>query len=140
VIDELPPADRQLIAAALECPLDGYFDRFAESMASHPAPNQTPEQLRGMSERYYWSQCVKDETMAEAIATAVERREKPGPVVHYNGAFHSDFGLGTAERVRRRLPGKRIVIISVLPVESLDALSPAGKDLERADYLVYTTK
>jgi uncharacterized iron-regulated protein len=139
-IDDLPPAGRQLMAADLECPLDGYFDRFAESMASHPAPNQTPEQLREMSERYYWSQCVKDETMAEAIAAAVERREKPGPVVHYNGAFHSDFGLGTAERVRRRLPGKRIVIISVLPVENLDALSPAGEDLERADYLVYTTK
>ena len=140
VIDDLPPADRQLMAAALECPLDGYFDRFAESMASHPAPNQTPEQLREMSERYYWSQCVKDETMAEAIAAAVARREKPGPVVHYNGAFHSDFGLGTAERVRRRLPGKRIVIISILPVESLDLLSPAGEDLERADYLVYTTR
>jgi uncharacterized iron-regulated protein len=140
VIADLPPADRQLMALELECPLDGYFDRFAESMASHPAPNQSAEQLREMSERYYWSQCVKDETMAEAIAAAVERREKPGPVVHYNGAFHSDFGLGTAERVRRRLPGKRVVIISVLPVESLDSLSPAGEDLERADYLVYTTK
>lgn len=140
VIDELPAADRQLMAAELECPLDGYFDRFAKSMANHPAPNQTPGQLREMSKRYYWSQCVKDETMAEAIAAAVERRDKPGPVVHYNGAFHSDFGLGTAERVRRRLPGKRIVIISILPVENLDALSPAGEDLERAGYLVYTTK
>ena len=139
-IDELPPADRQLMAADLQCPLDSYFDRFAKSMESHPSPNQSAEQLREMSERYYWSQCVKDETMAEAIAAAVERREKPGPVVHYNGAFHSDFGLGTAERVRRRLPGKRIVIISMLPVDSLDALSPAGEDLERADYLVYTTK
>ena len=140
VIEELPAADRALMAADLECPLDGYFERFAKSMASHPAPDQSPEQLRQMSERYYWSQCVKDETMAEAIATAVQRRESPGPVVHYNGAFHSDFGLGTAERVRRRLPDTRVVIISMLPVASLDTLTPEGEDLQRADYLVYTVK
>jgi hypothetical protein len=60
--------------------------------------------------------------------------------VHYNGAFHSDFGLGTAERARRRLPGKRIVVISILAVADLDALQPEGEDLQRADYLVFTVK
>ena len=139
-VDDLPEADRPLMASELQCPLDGYFDRFAKTMEGHPAPNQTPEQLRAMSERYYWSQCVKDETMAEAIAAAVGRRTTPGPVVHYNGAFHSDFGLGTAERVRRRLPGKRVVIVSMLPVASLDGITPQGEDLKRADYLVYTVK
>lgn len=139
-VDGFPEADRALMASELRCPLDGYFDRFAKTMEAHPAPNQTPEQLRAMSERYYWSQCVKDETMAEAIAAAVERRAAAGPVVHYNGAFHSDFGLGTAERTRRRLPGKRALIVSMLPVESLDGLAPAGDDLQRADYLVYTVK
>ena len=140
VVDELPQTDRALMAAELQCPLDGYFDRFAKTMEGHPAPNQTPEQLREMSERFYWAQCVKDETMAEAIAAASARRSAPGPVVHYNGAFHSDFGLGTAERVRRRLPGKRIVIVSMLPVASLDGITPEGEDLQRADYLVYTVK
>ncbi|HJR61241.1 MAG TPA: ChaN family lipoprotein [Vicinamibacterales bacterium] len=139
-IDQLSEADRASAARELQCPLDDYFDRFAKSMASHPAPSQTAEDQRAMTERYYWSQCVKDETMAESIAAAVERRAAPGPVVHYNGAFHSDFGLGTAERTRRRLPGRRIVTISVLPVESLDTLNPAGEDLRRADYLVFTLK
>jgi uncharacterized iron-regulated protein len=120
--------------------MDAYYDRFAESMGSHPAPNQTPEQQRAMTERYYWSQCVKDETMAESIAAAVERRTSAGPVVHYNGAFHSDFGLGTAERARRRLPGRRTVVVTMLPVANLDALTPVDEDLQRADYLVYTVK
>ena len=53
-------------------------------------------------------------------------------VVHVNGAFHSDFGQGTAERVRRRLNGRRVVVVSVLPVKDLDALAPAGEDLARA--------
>jgi uncharacterized iron-regulated protein len=137
-IPQLPAGDRALVAKELECPEDEYFDRFVKSMASHPAPNQTEEQQRAMTERYYWSQCLKDETMAESIAGAVERHASL--VVHYNGAFHSDFGLGTAERVRRRLPGRRIVVLSMLPLESLDGLTPSGEDLRRADYLVYTVK
>jgi uncharacterized iron-regulated protein len=151
-IAQLTEAERANTARDLQCPLDTYFDRFVASMAGHPMPNQSAEEKQAMAERYYWSQCVKDETMAEAIAAAVERtrnspasgeRTQPtgalkGPVVHYNGAFHSDFGLGTAERVRRRLPGNRTIVVSVLPVADLDTLKPAGDDLRRADYLVYT--
>ena len=78
--------------------------------------------------------------MAESIAkTVVERAGFP--VIHFNGAFHSDFGQGTVERTRRRLlPGHRISIISILPVADLDRLVPGGEDLGRADYLVYTVK
>jgi uncharacterized iron-regulated protein len=139
-IDRLPSDDRALVARDLECPLDNYYERFAESMGSHPGPDKKPEEQRAMTERYYWSQCAKDETMAESIASAAQKRTAPGPVVHYNGAFHSDFGLGTAERTRRRLPGRRVVIITMLPVDSLDALNPSGEDLERAGYLVYTAR
>ena len=76
--------------------------------------------------------------MGESIARAAKGPGEGPLVVHYNGAFHSDFGLGTAERVRRRMVGKRTVVISMLPVADLDAIAPAGEDLERGDYLVYT--
>ena len=59
-------------------------------------------------------------------------------VVHFNGAFHSDYGLGTASRTKRRLPGKKVVVLSVVPVKDLDALSPGGDDRKKAAYLVYT--
>ncbi len=139
-IDRMSEADRAFVARDLQCPLDGYFDRFAATMSGHPGGNQTPEQQRATLENYYWSQCVKDETMAESIVAAYANRSSAGPVVHYNGAFHSDFGLGTAERVRRRLPGKKTIVVSMLPVDNLDTLAPAGEDLKRADYLVYTVK
>lgn len=143
-LDALAPGDRAHVARDLECPFDAYFDRFAETMNRHPMPGaekQSDEERRATTERYYFAQCVKDETMAESIAREVERdARKPGPVVHYTGAFHSDFGAGTAERVRRRLPGRRIAVISMLPVEALDDLAPAGEDLRRAEYLVYTIK
>ena len=79
--------------------------------------------------------------MAESIARASEARAgRPGPVVHVTGAFHSDFGAGTAERTRRRLAGKTVMVVSILPVSDLDTLAPAGDDLKRADFLVYTVK
>ena len=139
-IDKLPETDRALVARELQCPPDEYFKRFSTSMSGHPAGTQTPEQQLAMVERFYWAQCVKDETMAESIAAAYENKSASGPIVHYNGAFHSDFGLGTAERVRRRLPGKKTLVVSMLPVEDLDTLAPASEDLKRADFFVYTVK
>ena len=140
-LGQLSGADRGYVAADIQCPQDEYFRRFTDSMGNHPTGKMTPDEMRAMVERYYWAQCVKDETMAESIAAAVRARAAgAGPVVHYNGTFHSDFGLGTAERVRRRLEGKKTVVISILPVTDLDALSPSGDDLKRADFLVYTVK
>jgi uncharacterized iron-regulated protein len=137
-LEALPESDRALAARELQCPHDAYFDRFAAQMSSHPVPGQDKQEAEDTTERYYWSQCVKDETMAESIAAAFARQARPGTIVHYNGSFHSDFGLGTAERVRRRLPGRRVAVVSMLPVAELDTLTPSDEDLTRADYLVYT--
>jgi uncharacterized iron-regulated protein len=161
-LDDLAPAERAWVAVDLQCPRDRYFDRFVDSMSAHqgvgekpaagekpssagepvrtpgpPRPGPPSEEQRRITERYYDSQCVKDETMAEAIVAGFERRGRT-LVVHVNGAFHSDFSLGTAERVRRRLSDRRVAVVSVLPVKDLDAVAPAGDDLKRADYLVYT--
>jgi hypothetical protein len=58
-------------------------------------------------------------------------------VVHYNGAFHSDFGLGTAERARERTPHAKVVVVTALPVKELDRLEPSKEDRKRANYLIY---
>ncbi|MGH9307992.1 MAG: ChaN family lipoprotein, partial [Vicinamibacterales bacterium] len=143
----LEPDDRAMAAKDLLCPPDAYFERFAKAMGDHAAGGTNepdsdkarPDSDR--TDRYYWSQCVKDETMAESIAAAVEvRTDSRSVIVHVNGAFHSDFGLGTAERVRRRLPGRRVAVVTILPVANLDTLSPGGEDLTRAEYLVFTVK
>lgn len=143
-LDALSHEERALVARDLRCPLDDYFERFSSAMNEHPAPgseDMSPEARRAMTERYYHSQCVKDETMAESIAAVFDAREgRPGTIVHFNGAFHSDFGAGTAGRVRRRLESRRIAIVTILPVEDLDAVAPTGEDLQRAEYLVYTVK
>ena len=141
-MDSLSADDRRLAATDLQCPRDAYFDRFAAQMGEHSS--STPAGAPGeRAERYYWAQCLKDETMAEAIAVAVAKQEgRPGVVVHLTGAFHIDFGGGTVERVRRRLAARRVVTVSILQLEDIDidGLVPAGDDLKRADYLLYTIK
>ena len=77
----------------------------------------------------------------ESIAAAFDRQNGvPGTIVHFTGSFHSDFGAGTAERVRRRLSGRRVAVVSMLPVEDIDTVAPGPDDAGRAEYLVYTVK
>ena len=139
-LQALTPEQKPWVTADLQCPKDAYFDRFAQTMSGHPAgegPDAAAKQA-AMVERYYFAQCLKDEVMGESIARVAKGPGEGPLVVHYNGAFHSDFALGAAARAKRRLPGSRIAVISMLPVASLDGIAPAGDDLKRADYLVYT--
>ncbi len=139
-----PAEERALFASDLQCPIgDEYFKRFAQAMGNHPAEGAGAASVEAQrtTERYYQSQCVKDETMAESIARAFAASrtgDRPPAIVHFNGAFHSDFGLGTAERVKRRLPNARTVIITIKPVKDLDNLSISAEDKRVGHYVVYT--
>lgn len=145
-LEALPEAERRLIARQLSCPLDDYFKRFAETMRSHPgAGGQSPEkgpegETRARTERFYQAQCVKDETMAESIASAFAEAAPSQPlIVHYNGAFHSDYGLGTASRTRRRLPQAQVKVVSIVPVDDLDQVKAEGYR-KQGDYLIFALK
>jgi uncharacterized iron-regulated protein len=119
------------------CPTDDeYYRRFKDVMGGHTAASDI--------DRFYAAQCLKDETMAESIATAwaAAAAAKPGTrpvVVHYNGSFHSDYGLGTAARVRRRMPDTRTVVVTMIPVANLDTVATADH-LGKGDYIVFTIK
>jgi uncharacterized iron-regulated protein len=142
VVDALG-ADRALAARDLLCPTSGkYYERFLEAMGGHP-PSGEPKaaEIQQKNDRFYLAQCLKDETMGEAIAGAFENTAaQRATIVHVNGAFHSDYAQGTAAAARRRLPGRRIAIVSVLPVEDLDRERPDDDDLKLGDYLLYTLK
>lgn len=136
-------ADRRAHAAAQNtCPEnDDYFKRFAATMEGMPTNHgggpSDPEASRQAIIRIYQAQCVKDETMAEAIAAAWT----PGTlVIHMNGAFHSDFHLGTVTRVRDRLPkGTNIRVVTAIPVADLDAVDRKA-ERKRADWLIYVLR
>ena len=136
-LDSIGATDRRFIATELSCPRDEYWRRFRQTMGdmSGHGMQLTPEQVEATVWRTYEAQCVKDETMGEAIALA--HGASGALVVHANGAFHSDYRLGTVARAKRRLPGARIAVVSFVPVEDLDRVD--GKSRRKlGDFVVFT--
>jgi len=137
VLGSKPAAEKAWFAADWQCPTDDeYYRRFKEAMGTHAGAAE--------ADRFYAAQCLKDETMAESISLgwSAAAAAKPGTrpvVVHYNGAFHSDYGLGTASRVRRRLPAAHTVVVSVVPLANLDAIA-LGEEPKKGDFIVFTIK
>jgi uncharacterized iron-regulated protein len=133
-------AEKKWFAKDLQCPTDDdYFKRFGEAMGPHPGAggDAAPAMDAQTVERYYFAQCVKDETMAESIADAYSAGaaiNRAPIVVHYTGAFHADYHEGTTARVVRRLPAQRVVTISIVPDD------PRGSrvlDKKQADWVIF---
>jgi uncharacterized iron-regulated protein len=80
----------------------------------------------------YEAQCLRDDTMAETVGRALDAGRT---VVHVNGSFHSDAGLGTAARVLWRRPlGTRLAIVKIVPFKGNIAFDPVKGE---ADSLLF---
>jgi uncharacterized iron-regulated protein len=150
-IDSVPPSERKLIAAQFQCPFDDYFKRFSEVMGGHPGPedagkeadSKQNDEQRALVERFYYAQCIKDETMAESIAEQLQQTNSSGSqkplVVHFNGTFHSDYRLGAAARTNRRIPKSKIKVLTIVPLDDLDEIK-ADEHRKRGDYIIFSLK
>jgi uncharacterized iron-regulated protein len=141
-LDSLSATDRAFVARELDCPHDDYFDRFAKTMGEMGghgpgATARTVEEKRVALDLVYQAQCAKDETMGEAVAAAFAAAPPRALVIHVNGAFHSDYRLGTASRAQQRLRGKRVTVVSFVPVPDLDVADGAPQR-KLSDYIVFT--
>lgn len=139
-LDSLPPNERAWAAQDIICPDDDYKRRFFEEMKGHSsgsaAPSPSDTLPTAVAQRFYVAQCVKDETMGESIASARQQHGRGSLVIHYDGSFHSDFGAGTAERLKRRAPSARTLVITAIPVAN--PATETVKDARRADYIIFT--
>lgn len=142
-LDTLTSTERGWAARDIQCPDDAYRARFMQTMTGHssgaasPSPGDTLP--TAVASRFYFAQCIKDETMAEAIVAARERGPAGAIVVHYDGAFHSDYRQGTVDRVRRRAPNLRLTVLTAVPV--IDQSSATLADhAGRADYIIFTKR
>ncbi|MCB1221110.1 MAG: ChaN family lipoprotein [Planctomycetales bacterium] len=127
---ELTEEERPWVAGATVNEHNAYYDNFVNAMGGHGS---------GMSDetfaKFYEAQCIKDDTMAESIAM-IRDAGPDRPVLHVNGSFHSDYGLGTVERLIQRRPADNVVVVALRPVDSFTGLMPF-EDRELADYIVY---
>ncbi len=125
-LDRLDADARAWAAADLDLSDGPYKDKFIGFMSGAGAHGAAAGDGDGPSAavvRSYAAQVVRDETMAESIFDHLQAA--PGRrVVHLNGSFHSDGGLGTPERLAARAPDLTIAVVS--PVAAGDDVTPAG--------------
>jgi uncharacterized iron-regulated protein len=113
-------------------PLDRYWELFSETMKGHPGADVALE-------RMYRAQCAKDDAMAEGIAGYLATNPHRQPlVIHCNGNFHSDYGLGTAARLAQRAPLAQVAIISMIAAPDVGK-ADVTNDRKKAHYLLIVT-
>lgn len=142
ILDTLNARDKRFIAREHDCPRDRYFELFSVAMGGHAAGGGPPtasnaSAAQQMTVRFYEAQCTKDEAMGEAIADAWKAAPKGTLIYHVDGAFHSDYGLGTVARAKRRAPEASTVVLTAVPIADLSKADPKDHK-DKADFILFT--
>ena len=122
----MPDTEKSYMASEIKALKGKYRDKFYKIMGGHVPP--------ALVERYYRSQCLKDDTMAESIVAFLQ--DKPNTtVISYTGAFHSDESLGVVEKVGALAPEIKKMVISIVPVDS-DKFDPS-EHAHKGDFILF---
>jgi uncharacterized iron-regulated protein len=146
VLDTLPPERRAWAAAENACATDTKYGRKFTALMSDMGGHGSAAMPAAAIGRFYEAQCVKDETMAESIARALVAHPD-AVVVLPAGGFHVEEGLGTVERVVRRVKAGAVPretrggdvrgrVVMFVPVPDLDAVR-ASERRHLGDWVVY---
>ncbi|MQA92434.1 MAG: hypothetical protein GEU90_19775 [Gemmatimonas sp.] len=135
-LESVPAAERLQAASRIECPQDDYWVRFVEAItggaegAAHAGAQASDPMMR----RVFEAQCVRDETMAEAVAPIMDSEPL---LFHVNGSFHTDHFLGIVPRLLRRQPDAVVRVIATVQLPEL--VNPdLTEHQDKADYLILT--
>ena len=143
VLKSLAAGDGPLFARDVACPTSGeQFERFRRLTGTPATPSVTPAPDARSLDRAYFAECLKEETMAESIANAYAVAAIGGKsplVISLNGRFHIEYGQGVVERTRRRMPGRTLVTMAIVPVPTLQSLPTSGGP-RRADFTVFVAR
>ena len=116
---------------------DLYKELFYERMEvlNHQMTSNSPMSKQKFDlENLFLAQCIKDDTMAESINNFFLSYPK-SKIIHFNGSFHSDYSLGTVERLQALNPKLKITIISPHIVEDYDQ-KLSDDILDKGEYIL----
>lgn len=91
VVEQFTEEEKSWSARKLVAEKGAYRDKFMKLMGGAGDHNEKLETM-------FAAQCIKDDTMAESIADWLAANPK-GRVLHINGGFHSENGLGVPEKL-----------------------------------------
>ena len=119
ILGQFTPLERTWVAAELHVLPGAYRDKYLKFLGASPAHGGGPvtPEAAANTQRSFSAQALRDDTMAESIAGALQKH--PGyKVLHVTGSFHSSQFLGTVERLRLRDPTLKIAVIDPVEVEN----------------------
>jgi len=117
-LNSLNASDRSFIARNPLILNDRYKDKFYESMKTNMHSDSTNPMINSNADlnSLYAAQCLKDDTMAESIGDYF-RKNTEKFIIHFNGDFHSNDHLGTAQKLALSYPEIKIGVISPVVLE-----------------------
>lgn len=134
----LSPAARVLLPRRVAPASGALAAKFRAQMAAMAGPHGVaPHGGAGPSiDHLLAAQNLRDAAMAEAVARWLGAN-RGGLVVHVNGRFHSEAGLGIPEHLARYRPGARALVVTFRPTEDITAApAPSPGD----DFVVLTLR
>lgn len=124
-LDTLSDVEKTWIAP-LPIPYDSSLPRYQEilkMMGGHGGPTIVK------------AQAIKDATMAHSIVSAYQKAQDGSvKIVHYNGAFHSDFYEGIYWYIQQYMKGLSVATISTVTQNDVSSLDDEHKG--RADFII----
>ena len=119
-LDTLSPLIRSQMA-------DNYF-KLDTTLSQYIAVREMfPSKGKGMVE----AQAFKDATMAKFILKSLQKNEV---VLHFNGAFHSDYYQGILWYIQQEKPQIKAMTISTISQKNIDKLD--AENLGKADFII----
>ncbi|OQX70611.1 MAG: hypothetical protein B6D62_04175 [Candidatus Cloacimonas sp. 4484_275] len=135
-LKKLPESERKYFAEKLVVLDDEYKKRFFETMKSNMGiKGELPETKKNMLQNFYAAQCIKDDTMAESINEYLKNHSQT-KVIHFNGDFHSNSHLGTAQKLALLNPSLKIGVIAPIIIPDNEELKFPKNAKKEGDFLI----
>jgi uncharacterized iron-regulated protein len=122
-LDSLPENEKQLL-----CPLPYAFD---STLSQYRELIQMGLEMHASGLNFALSQAIKDATMAWNILNALKNHQQ---VIHFNGAYHSDFHQSIEWYLKNYQPSITVGTISTVTQPNVSKLDPEHKG--RADFII----
>ncbi|MCF6442468.1 ChaN family lipoprotein [Pseudoalteromonas luteoviolacea] len=108
-IKQFTASQKKWVAEDITTSSSAYQEKFMAAMRHHGSKTTKSGPVK-LSNSFY-AQLARDNTMAESIFNALKQSEN-SQVIHFNGAFHSNYHLGTVDALKRLDPDLKIAVIS----------------------------
>lgn len=129
-LEKLDAGRRKLVPEEPFYSKEGYREKFAATMESGGHGAMDGETTR----RLFKAQLLRDNTMAHSIQRA--HLDHPGhQIIHVNGRFHSEEGLGAPAALAHRNPDLKIRIVTPVIADDPEKPAPSAADLAQGDFV-----